>query len=80
VIVENVNGQDARAGEKPGDARCAFTGAATGIENGRIRRQPIALEQRDFLRPDRSRLSVQVPHHGFIGHLPGLRVKVHEFR
>src|SRR5581483_2960157 len=53
-----------------------FAGSATRVKDLRLCRQSVPAKQWRLLRPDRSRLRIQVPHHGFVGHLLGLRVQV----
>src|SRR5712691_1073167 len=76
VLVENVDAEHVRLRKMLGQARGALTSTAARVEDARFRRQIVAIDQPHFLRPDSSRLSLQVAHHRLVGHLLGLRVQI----
>ena len=77
VHLQHVDAGHPRRGVQAGEPRGNLTGAAAEVEDARAVRQAVALEVRALLRPDRFGLGREVAHHGFVGHLPGLRVQVH---
>jgi len=76
MLVDDVDTEYVGSRKKLGQTRCTFTGAAAGIENASVDGNPVTLQEKDLLWPDGTSLSIQAAHHGFVGHLPGLRVEV----
>ncbi len=76
MLVDDVNSEHLSARKEPSQTRGALTCAATGVEDVCLLREQVATNQRDFLRPNRSRLRVQVSHHRLVGHLLGLRIEI----
>ncbi len=58
------------------EPRGDFPAAAADIRNPGVRRQPVALEEMLFLRPDRHGLRSKIAQHRLVGHLLGLGISL----
>ena len=76
VRLDDVDPAYSRLRKQLGESRGNLSCSASRIEDLRFRRKCVAHEQRSLLRPDRAGLRTQVPHHGLVGHLFGLRIEI----
>jgi hypothetical protein len=80
VGINNVDSEHTSAWEEFGEPPGYLTRATSCIEDAGLGWKGIAMNQRDFLRPDSPRLRIQTSHHRLVGHLLRLRVEIgHSF-
>ena len=72
---EQLDAEHLRLGQQLGDACAELAGARADVEHARIARQPVEIDERLFLRPDRFDLRGQRADHGFVRHLLALGIE-----
>ena len=77
VLVQDVDPEYAGAREEFRDPRGDFAGTAAGIENRRLVGQRVTTKERRLLRPNRTRLRLEIANHRLVGHLLRLRIEIH---
>ena len=76
MMIKNIYSDHLRSWKEFGQPRRHFASAAAGVEYARLGRERVTMKQSYFLRPDCTRLCVQVSDHRFVGHLLGLGVEI----
>ncbi len=76
--VDDVDAEHRRLREEVRDARGDLSRTAPGVQDRCTWGKRVACDERFLLRPNRSRLRVEVPHHRLVGHLLRLRIQVHD--
>jgi hypothetical protein len=76
MSIDDVDSEHAGPRKKFREPRGDFPCAASCIEDAGLGWERITADEREFLRPNGSRLRVKVSHHGFVGHLLCLRIQI----